>query len=456
MDYSPFSKEIKNLEVSDLEALKSVSEGWYVEYKRVVPDASSIAKSISALGNTYGGWVFYGIAERSKQDSVAGEFLGVELEELDVYLQRIRQSVSNRMNPSIHYDCKVLHGPCDVIGLADGKAVICLQVPMTSQAPVVHHSGRVYRRVADGSEPIPEADRFMLDKLWERSREVERRYEEWIDADPGFNERERLSPYIRIMITPSLYDVSALGEVPSLKLIREKFGPGQRPYNHIPFDTITNASNGFLARQCLGNDPTHHVLSWRLRYDLTTEVLLPTVVFKMDADSSRWLGGYNNYSRFRALAVQNKCESANFIDLNMLYPALLAVMDMQMDLQSSLGLPKSFYAKAKIISPSRAIPFLDTDSFVDDVERHGMPVCFDEISLCPPGLKPTSFTKVGDYEGFEEKDWSLYGATILFSFIGRGFGVTSFFEFEESVHIQNFYAAGERAKKVQVARNLNR
>lgn len=453
MDYSPFSKEIANLEVSDLEALKLVSEGWYIEYKRVVPDASSIAKSISALGNTYGGWVFYGIAELSKEDSVAGVFSGVEVKELDVYLQRIRQSVSNRMNPSIHYDCKVLYGPCDAIGLADGMAVICIHVPITSQAPVVHHSGRVYRRVADGSEPIPEADRFMLDKLWERSREVERRYKEWIDADPGFNERERLSPFIRILITPSLYDRPIMSAEPSLKLIREKFGPGERPYNHIPFDTITNTSDGFLARQCIGNDPTQHVLSWRLRYDLSAEVLLPTAIFKMSPENSIWLNGYSNYTRFRNLAFQMKCNDADIIDLNLLYPALLAVMDMQMDLQSALGLPKTFYAKAKIISRGRAVPFLDTESFVKDVEKHGMPVCFDETSLCPPGVEPTSFTKIGVYESVKEKDWSVYGATILFSLIGRGFGVTCFFEFDESVDIRNFYKAGERAKKVQAARN---
>ena len=61
--YNPFSKHLDDLEPSDLSILRDVAEGWYVEYKIAVPSPNSIAKSISSFANTYGGWLFYGVAE---------------------------------------------------------------------------------------------------------------------------------------------------------------------------------------------------------------------------------------------------------------------------------------------------------------------------------------------------------------------------------------------------------
>ncbi len=55
--YSPFEKNIIDLEAIDLVTLKDVAEGWYVEYKSETSSATPIAKSISAFANTYGGIV---------------------------------------------------------------------------------------------------------------------------------------------------------------------------------------------------------------------------------------------------------------------------------------------------------------------------------------------------------------------------------------------------------------
>jgi hypothetical protein len=54
--YSPFPKPLSDIVAADLSVLRSVVEGWYVEYRRLVPNASSIAKSISAFANQFGGW----------------------------------------------------------------------------------------------------------------------------------------------------------------------------------------------------------------------------------------------------------------------------------------------------------------------------------------------------------------------------------------------------------------
>ena len=88
--YSPFDKPISDLQPSDLAALKCVSEGWYVDYKRDPIDAGSMAKALSAFANTYGGWLFLGIRERSKDNPVADEFSGLADRDVDVVQQRLR------------------------------------------------------------------------------------------------------------------------------------------------------------------------------------------------------------------------------------------------------------------------------------------------------------------------------------------------------------------------------
>lgn len=47
-DYTPFTKDFFEITADDLAVLRSVAEGWYVEYKREVPNAGSVAKSILA------------------------------------------------------------------------------------------------------------------------------------------------------------------------------------------------------------------------------------------------------------------------------------------------------------------------------------------------------------------------------------------------------------------------
>src|SRR5271166_1900473 len=77
--YSPFSRDVDELQTSDLTVLKTVPEGWYIEYKEMFPDQGSVAKSFSAFANTYGGWLFYGIQESPDGKRLAGAFPGIDV-----------------------------------------------------------------------------------------------------------------------------------------------------------------------------------------------------------------------------------------------------------------------------------------------------------------------------------------------------------------------------------------
>ncbi len=51
-DYSPFPNGDFPKTTADLQVLTTVKEGWFVEYKRELPNTKTIGKSISAFANT--------------------------------------------------------------------------------------------------------------------------------------------------------------------------------------------------------------------------------------------------------------------------------------------------------------------------------------------------------------------------------------------------------------------
>ena len=192
--YSPFDKAIHDLQPPDLTILRDVHEGWYVEYKRQMINARALAKSLSAFANTDGGWLFIGVQEQSRDNTVAGEFPGILEEDVDDALQSLRHSAADHLNPTPFFETTVLRGPCAENGLVEGRAIIAVEIPQSDTAPHVHKDGCIYTRVADGSEPKPETDRFLLDKLWRRADLLREKTRKWIEHDPEFSQEERKIP----------------------------------------------------------------------------------------------------------------------------------------------------------------------------------------------------------------------------------------------------------------------
>ena len=203
--YSPFNRAISDLQPADLAILETVSEGWHVEDKSELVSARALAKAVSAFANTYGGWLFLGVKERSKDDPVADAFPGLPDRGLDGALQRLRHSAAEYLNPTPHFEEKILRGPCIEIGLAGARSVVAIEVPQSYTAPHVHKDGRIYRRVADGSEPKPETDRFVLDELWRRAQPIRKMTRDWVKRDPEFSKAEAKTPYVRLLLCVDLW-----------------------------------------------------------------------------------------------------------------------------------------------------------------------------------------------------------------------------------------------------------
>ena len=461
--YSPFEKGFEEIEADDLEVLKEVNEGWYIEYKQAVPKSPAIAKAISAFANSYGGWIFYGIKEQSKENSVAGDFCGIETSDLDPALQRIRQAVAN-MSPACHFETKVLHGPCEKIGLQNGRSILCVVVPQSIEAPHVHSGGYIYRRVSDGSEPLPETDRYIIEKLFDRSKKTILSFKKWHEKDPEFSKTESKSPFLRIMIAPNLWGIPRSNFEFKLSTIKEVLGAKEGRSICLPFDTIYPRSGGFIARQCLNNNPIDLSTTWDLASNLTSDITIPLSWREGSIyEILEYLVGYTHATNFINKLADSKIEHTRVVDLNVIHQVLQGIIGAQRDLQRKAGWPLSFHIKIKLLNVWRTIPFLDTDFFLETIENNGIPMCLTSEATSPQGHHPETFFNVKEYSGdTEELETALQ---TLFSFmpIASAYGIPLLDliveerETQTDVPSENIYTqltgTSKRAMEVQQIRN---
>lgn len=451
--YSPFGKPFSDVETSDLEKLREVSEGWYIEYKREMPDASAIAKSISAFANTYGGGLFIGVQEKSKENPVAGAFPGLAKSEVDSSLQRIRKSAADILNPTPYFQIQVLWGPDPSLELETDRAVICVWVPQSKNAPHIHNSGRIYRRVSDGSEPKAESDRFILDQLWRRSEEVNRYHKEWFEKDPEFSKGEQELPYVRLMLIADKW-----GErdtwVDDEEQLREILS-GSEGNTSLPFDNIYTTSDGLVGRQLSNNDPHRLGLTWHFQHDLVSDVIIPLHTSQSTNLTSLGcqLNGYIYAEDFIRSLTKYKFSEIRLIDLNYLLLILTAVAHTQKRLCELAKWSDSYFVKVKIMNVWRTVPFLDVKAVIDWVNKYGPPMCLNSSTCCPRGMAPDNYIEIPDFssELEYENDRVLMQAWRMFWPLALSFGIPTWIEGED--YHQAILDAGQRAASSQQLRN---
>ena len=453
--YSPFDKLITDLQPADLAILTSVSEGWYVDYKRELINAGAMAKAVSAFANTYGGWLFLGVSERSKDDPVAGEFPGLSNRDVDVAQQRLRQSAAEHVNPTPFFQTEVLRGPCVEIGLAEGASVVVVEIPQSQTAPHIHKDGRIYRRVADGSEPKPETDRFLLDQLWHRAEPIRKMTREWIEQDPEFSEAEDEKPYLRLLLCVDPWRQREITLDKPLSLIREIMN-----LHSVPFDTVYTTAGGFIARQVKNNNPNDYTMTWRVRRSMRCEIVLPLPLYSPHAldDLSLELDGYQHTKHFVEILREQGYSEPRVADLNFVMNTLIGVVAQYRGLLHLAGAKRQFHVKARVLNAWRVVPFIDAETILREFDQHGMPMIMDDTVTVPEGYDPDSFEIISEEDSEQEEHmYAAVQAASVFESIATAFGIPAVEGTNRSQEIRTryfeFLATGARAMTVQQNRN---
>ena len=196
MTFNPFTKPLNDLTSDDLNLLISgeISEGYWIEFKSVFQPGNKIAKSIASFANSFGGWYFIGVVV-DKDKNVATNICGFDLNVINDPISKLRDSIKAYIDPIPVFFSKLIN-----IGI--DKAVLVVQVPDNQETPFITKDGRIYRRVSDLSDPVPEGDRYAVDRLVDNGRELEKRFEEFCTDDRVFSDAEKNQSWINIYLSP--------------------------------------------------------------------------------------------------------------------------------------------------------------------------------------------------------------------------------------------------------------
>lgn len=159
---NPFGKPIEQLEEQDLEQLieAETAEGLYVEYKEDFP--TRLDKIVASFANTFGGWLIIGADARNPRN-VPTSFPGIEINTDPK--DRFRNICRDTITPVPLFESKLILKTSN-----PNRGVLVVRIPESSYPPHIIRDGRIYRRNMEGSDPVRETDRHILDRLFEKSQ----------------------------------------------------------------------------------------------------------------------------------------------------------------------------------------------------------------------------------------------------------------------------------------------
>lgn len=407
MRYTPFERPLRELTLEDLAVLRSVAEGWYVEYKREVPArAERIARSIASFANQYGGWLFYGVAEHCDANQ-NNAFPGVEAATWPDLNKRIAAAVKDCISPSPHIDVRCISGPSQVLGLDAGKAIIVIRVPMGQDTPYVHKSGKIYRRVADQSDAIAETDRTALDLLFQRRKAAIDRLEALLSYEPEISEGESKTPILVSFFLPDPLGDQSLRTSVTLDEFTGIMRPSQHRSLDIDFNFVHSTHNGFVGRHVQTQSARALAPTFHHHLDGTSVVVFPLSSY--DSDTYFDYVNKQNYDYiddFLQSCRKYNDSSVQLIDLTLALVVLNVAYLKHFELLTAGGLDPVTFAAGTLLNAWRRTPFIDSSLYIDHINKFGLPFLQNDTVPFPFGHLPDALRSLEQPTGDAENAFS--------------------------------------------------
>lgn len=382
--YTPFETDLSNISQDDLATLKDVHEGWYVEYKSELTKPRDLAKSLSSFANQLGGWIFFGVSE-DRELHVAESFHGIPDSNVPLALESLRNASKDLINPDVFYTSRVFKGPIDSLGLESGHSIIVVHIPQGADCPYVHNDGRIYRRIADSSNPKAETDRSRLDLLIERGKKARSLLADRVTRIPIVSKGEENQCYIHFSIISDPYETMGHWYSAGVSTFSELMRQGS-----IRFDNIYPKSGGYIARQIINNDPYDRILTWEFSRRCHSFITFPVPLLQPDVSDSD-LPDNSIHGRFMSKIIENRLDNTRIVDLNLVLIALMAMIRLHRRLVGYANIKGPFYVKAYIENMWRTVPFIDLPAFLDQVSEYGFPIVQSKDVLVPNGTSLDTF-----------------------------------------------------------------
>jgi hypothetical protein len=391
--YNPFTKPLSEFPVEELGVLRNVSEGWFVDYKGQPISARDFGKHLSAFANRFGGWLFVGVAEGPNKSLKAGSFPGIPAADVGGVMAHIRDGVSVHVSPTVYFEYRLIEGPVDTIGLESGKSIIVVAVPEGLNPPYVHSSGRIYRRIADSSEPKAETDRAVLDDMWHKSENLRERLEKFVLKPTETEPTANTFCYIYLMedLTMSLpeYGLDLAGFREAMRT--------ETPHDmSIPLDNIYSTQDGFIARHYLqNNDPLNELITLRWWRSGNVRLTIPINYVNI----TPWIEEAifdDLFNDFRKIMGNKYKEYRWILNLDQWLLGLLTLTGRYLDLRDKVDSKDRIYGKIVFSNVRLRTPFIGMESYLKNVRQYGIPVVQDNLAIFPLGTELNAFRLLSD------------------------------------------------------------
>jgi len=390
-EFIPFAGDLKDLQGPELIALRDVAEGWFVDYKSAALTPKAFGKHLSAFANQHGGWLFIGVAE-DPATMRAAEFPGVPSESVGELRVCLREASSAHTVPEVYFESKVIEGPVETLGLPAGRAILVVGVPEGVNTPHIHSSGRIYRRVADCSDPREETDQRVLELLWARRDGVRRRLKSFLTSVPTLSKAEGANAhaYVYLVADPSFRQ--GIWNIHYDDIVETMCSDDRSSATSVSFDSIFPTTDGVIARQTKGNNPLFENLTFRYWSNGDARITIP---MNVTTQQDRQIRFHPLRLRLAELLEEKGFRNVRIVDLSIFAAATASVIVKYLRLRELAGVDGPFFGKVRLDHVWRLVPFLNIEHYIRDVERFGAPLIQDDEVLCPPEHSSESLLRLG-------------------------------------------------------------
>lgn len=385
MPYNPFDKKPHDrLTSDDMKKLieRQVAEGYYVEYKGdTFPANTKIGHSIGSFANTYGGWYIVGV--RTDAHNVAIDVCGFELATYPDPISKVREVVKSHLDPVPVFFPQV-------VDIGGGRAALVVYIPPDQEMPFISKDGRIYRRVHDSSDPVPETSRYAVDRLYEEGKRAAKRFERFCRDERILSkaEEEDIS-WLNIYLSPHPLGVVEKFSMDTASEVEDVLRMSQAPYSipvggaetlqgHLPFNAAQPTLSSVILQQIEPSKVAFNSLSVELFSNGRAKFLIP-LQFVPELARKNLSNVESPEARDALQALfdtdhEDNVQYLRFFDAGKLMMLLVVLMGFYKHWLGDDSPVTDVKAAIEIENAWRVVPFSDDDEWGRHVKRLGLPV----------------------------------------------------------------------------------
>jgi hypothetical protein len=299
-----------------------------------------------------------------------------------------------------------------LVKLDKDTAVLVVHIPDNQETPFITKDGRIYRRLGDSSDPVPENDRHAVDRLVDNGREITRRFERFCQDERAFCKAEEGQAWVNLYLSPYPLGVVRRFDILEDKGIDALIKLSQNPTKiyvedsvevgegNLPFNSVQAEFGSVILRQVEPSDLAYNALSMELFPNGRAKFFVPL----------QFVSVFPDQKDFKSLKAQNALQRIwhrdqgldvsllRFIDIADLWLAYVNLLNFYQEWLRTEGLPARFLVNISLEGVWRSVPFCDVDQWGEHLDKLGLPVLnkdtlkFPDFKWTVDGNKPLWIT----------------------------------------------------------------